>query len=203
MRSRQFKQESAWCLGYLVARNGDVCSYVLWLPAVFWLSHNCVKLQRVILLCYLVHSLYGFFLLEQPGSSLAYLHPRFQEMLATLQAEGCCNKQFCKIHEINVIFLQKFVQFPCSYLTYSLKIWRQPFWMMLYGHFSPKRTVCYSNSPLVVNLNKGKLTKVMKQQRQVNQEKKKKTTIKYIGKRDGKRKFRGDPETLKESQTIA
>jgi hypothetical protein len=71
--------------------------------------------------------------------------------------------------------------------------------MGLYGHFSPKRTICWPNSPHVVSLDKGKLLKAVRLQMQEKHQKP--TTVKYISK--GKNRFRGVKKNLKDSQLKA
>ena len=75
--------------------------------------------------------------------------------------------------------------------------WAARWWMALYKSPTPKRHVCWSNSPAIRLLDLGRLRKF---DLESNQYKKNKTAKVTINKKTGKKQFTGEKAQLKASQ---
>ena len=108
--------------------------------------------RRSILMLILAHIMGSTWLVEQPGSSMLYLHERFQWMLRNICHGG-----------IPAFWLH--ASYTCGVCCLTLELNMQPrptkqaLWLRLWGHSIPKRTVLWSNSPLIRKLDAGKLRK--------------------------------------------
>ena len=127
---------------------------------------------------------------EQPSSSLLNAHERFQQMLRSylpweipatwLKAVICLLARYCKS--------------LCASLAPS-KTYKQAFWMAKFGHWMPKRSVTWSNSPYIRALDLGCFVRNKKQDD--NQ----KSGVRQYRDKKGKRRCQGTPQ-LKASQCL-
>lgn len=115
-------------------------------------------------------------LVENPASSLLFHHDRLKWLTPQLRTWG-----------INDAWLAP----GCLWFP---EVWRQPFWMKLYGHLTWKRTKIWSTAFSVFRLNLGRLDK-----RQHRCEVA--TARKYVSKVDGKVRF-GGTKSLKATQCL-
>ena len=81
-------------------------------------------------------------------------------------------------------------KYTCYDCMMSTKMFKEKFWMKKYLHWVPKRTVCWSNSPMIRCLRSGKL---LKKDRGGN------NGVRYSRNRAGARCFQGSKQ-LKETQ---
>ncbi|CAE7204089.1 unnamed protein product [Symbiodinium microadriaticum] len=108
-----------------------------------------------VLLVLLAHVLGNTWIIEQPSSSLFYLHTRFQWLL-----------RVCLPWEIPAARLTSSISRTLYRSTdtnreHSLQaeVYKVALWLRKYGHEMPKRTLLYSNNPLICVFKTGKLFK--------------------------------------------
>ena len=102
----------------------------------------CMTSGRVALLIYLIVSMEGTFLLENPASSCILLHPHLQHLFfRSLRQWG-----------VPAPLVARVARFPSQ-------VWRTTFWMRKFGAPTPKRTMIISNSSRVGQLDLGPLSK--------------------------------------------
>ena len=83
----------------------------------------------------------------------------------------------------------------------STETYRQEFWLGLYNHYMPKRTVVWSNSPVIRFLDKGPLSRLAKSVRaKMKRNSSKKGYVQYRDAK-GQRKTKGSSQ-LKRSQCL-
>lgn len=139
----------------------------------------------------------GHFVIENPGSSLIWLHDRFQWMLGALEAIG--NKaplwEFqSKPDHLKTCFSHPRKKLdPFHQTLRPAQVYRQSFWMRFWGHPTMKRTNLWSTSKVIGTFNRGKLSSKKKPS-------KVKTVVKYKNKR-GQVAYKGSKH-LKSTQML-
>ena len=141
------------------------------------ISFTSGKHIRTVLLCLLTTCLGGTWCLEQPGNSILEFYPRFRDLLTALfeacKSSAVSNLNFwtwsCYICSIKLIYHQSwglgkwssiytsvYMHGPILFLLFE--VFKTQWWMHHYMACTPKRHYGYSNSPVVLELDKGKLT---------------------------------------------
>lgn len=107
---------------------------------------------RVVLICLLVVSVHGFYIIEQPRQSLLYLHHRWQ----WLQQRVCYVPLHKHSHACRLPMHLLETTVIISYGSCA-KVFEVAFWLMKYGCGSPKRLLLRSNWQHVGMMDLGKL----------------------------------------------
>ena len=135
---------------------------------------------------YLIEAMEGKYLVEQPASSLLWRHPRLEE-----HARRTC------VHSSVFVCVMYCLHIPC--ISHALcrpsQVWRQSFWMRIYGAPTLKRTKIWSNSKKIRKL---RTRKLVKQDRTSVKVKLAKVSVSQ----GGKKCFTGDKKLLKKSQIL-
>ena len=143
------------------------------------------------LICILCVGLCANWCLEQPISSLASRHPRFQWMTTTHRVFEFALKMG--------IYDLKLCPLVSPSLINTLKVYVCRFWMMHYNHSCPKRSIVWSSNPHIMKFDQGPLTTEFKRnQREVHGHVQ--TVKKTINKTTGKASYSGS-SALKGTQT--
>lgn len=98
----------------------------------------------------LINAVRGTWVVEQPNSSILWLHDRLQQLALKhtfgIRLQAACSKN-------------RAVAPACLSQHENNEVWRQAFWMLSYGSRSPKRTKCWSSSMAVGLMDKGPISK--------------------------------------------
>ena len=159
---------------------------------------------RTILLLLLVQAVGGFFVLEQPSSSLLTRHDRFRWLVRHWQQFGM------KVSYLISMWLPKISLYnadnlgyvgtlktkipPANLYWFAAQVFYQDFWMKAWGHVTAKRTYVLSNSHLIKSLDSG----AMKRKELYSEVS---TTDRYES-QDGRKSFKGNAN-LKGTQFLS
>ena len=114
------------------------------------LCRVCFK-PRLVALLLVILAKHCIFVVEQPANSLLCKHRRFDWLINKIAFEPWA--QYAGIASHAYVAIIKSIA----------KVYVQRFWMMHHGHGCPKRSVTFSNSPIISGLDLGKLSKEVRE----------------------------------------
>ena len=113
-------------------------------------SEQAAILLRLVLICLLVLSVHGHFIIEQPDASLLYQYCRWQWLQHGVCWEACL--VWCSCSDMLLLHGMRVHAW-----TWLHEVYKTSFWLMHYGSPSPKRLQVRSTWPCIRQLDLGKL----------------------------------------------
>lgn len=148
---------------------------------------------RTCLLIYLITAMGGVWILEQPRSSLVSWHPRIRLLWKSIP-KAPKSKPILWTNAWEHMLLRSFMNnhyfgsLCCPLHGHPWQVWQAAWWAAHYRAPTPKRHICWANSPAIVHFDMGTLSRVLQKELAKKNNHAKPTETYSSG---GKKRFKG------------